>query len=576
MSISYEPLSRLESEIRLLTILPTSGTDRDEHIRCTLEIVSLVFPPSYTALSYCWGDPNDKGDIVVNEQRVQAGSNLIAALQQLREDNISKVWVDALCINQDDVEERNSQLLRMGAIYRRAEVTVAWLGLASDRTNDVFQSFTKILEDKERWPQPDDFGSVPQQAEAEMFALLGREYWYRVWIIQELALSKQVIVMCGSFQTTWATIEAALQMTTFRGHESLDHLRNIARLRKNIVEDKPVHIYEALYHSCHSLASEPRDKVFALLGLAYNAAAIMPIPNYAQSVPDLCLEMTLSAMAMTRSLDVILLGRVAGVESGPSWQANWLSLRLDSCSAKRIFMYLWDKLRPRFSRWFNPLSPNGNRWSASLDHLPNFQLRSHNILRAKGCLIDEITSLSSRWVEEPADDPVQDGVSIDDASPTVRVDSKELERLEGLLGRADSSLPKIDRETRTWFRRNGIFLSEAGYLEGWEDFLGFCRYFFESVEHFNSDSWRNCALRDLDMRFMLAQGKYKGWVDSDARVGDKVALLLGCTVPVILRPRVGGGYRLVGDSVIKGLMYGEGLEGVNIAELDYIESLLMT
>lgn len=99
MPISYESLDRLQSEIRLLTILPTSGNNEDQQIRCTLASVSLVFPPPYTALSYCWGDPPATEDIVVNGARVQAGPNLVAALQQFREKGILRIWADALCIS---------------------------------------------------------------------------------------------------------------------------------------------------------------------------------------------------------------------------------------------------------------------------------------------------------------------------------------------------------------------------------------------------------------------------------------------------------------------------------------------
>lgn len=73
------------------------------------------------------------------------------------------------------------------------------------------------------------------------------------------------------------------------------------------------------------------------------------------------------------------------------------------------------------------------------------------------------------------------------------------------------------------------------------------------------------------MRLMTTEKNRTGWVDSQAKVGDKVALLLGCTVPVVLRPRVGDGYEFVGDTIIYQLMEGEGLRDVNIEELDYID-----
>lgn len=70
---------------------------------------------------------------------------------------------------------------------------------------------------------------------------------------------------------------------------------------------------------------------------------------------------------------------------------------------------------------------------------------------------------------------------------------------------------------------------------------------------------------------MTTEKNRTGSVDSQAKVSDKVALLLGCTVPVVLQPRVGGGYEFVGDNIIYQLMEGEGLKYVNVEELDYID-----
>jgi hypothetical protein len=135
MAHRYQPLKTSVNEIRILSLLPAS--ERSSEICCKLHTVSLDSNPVYIALSYCWGDPTNPRRILldhcvkeVSDQReslaysltaYQVTANLHEALSSLRdpEDTIS-LWVDALCINQDDLEERSLQVLRMTAIYRSA------------------------------------------------------------------------------------------------------------------------------------------------------------------------------------------------------------------------------------------------------------------------------------------------------------------------------------------------------------------------------------------------------------------------------------------------------------------------
>ncbi len=78
------------------------------------------------------------------------------------------------------------------------------------------------------------------------------------------------------------------------------------------------------------------------------------------------------------------------------------------------------------------------------------------------------------------------------------------------------------------------------------------------------------SILKFNMRLSVTQEGYLGWVDEKARAGHRVALLLGCSVPVVVRPRAGGGWHLVGDAIIPGFMDGEGLEGVDVDGLEYI------
>jgi hypothetical protein len=120
----YTRLNFLSYEIRLLNI---QEAPFDESIRCALEQTTLIDPGSYYALSYRWDDLSDK-KIIVNDVIVKVGHNLEAALRQLRSRGYLRVWVDALCINQDDVEEKGLQIRNMRQIYSQAMCVISWLG----------------------------------------------------------------------------------------------------------------------------------------------------------------------------------------------------------------------------------------------------------------------------------------------------------------------------------------------------------------------------------------------------------------------------------------------------------------
>jgi hypothetical protein len=123
--ICYIPLNASQNEIRLLSLLPDDGV---HGVSCTLEHASLINPPKYVALSYCWGEPTCTKKISINGNAVNVTSNLESALRHLRAKGYRRLWIDAVCINQRDKIEKSQQLLWMGSIYRRAEEVAAWTG----------------------------------------------------------------------------------------------------------------------------------------------------------------------------------------------------------------------------------------------------------------------------------------------------------------------------------------------------------------------------------------------------------------------------------------------------------------
>ncbi|KAI2624220.1 heterokaryon incompatibility protein-domain-containing protein [Hypoxylon sp. NC1633] len=208
---THRALNRRHTEIRLLRICPG---DDNEPVAVSTMIVPLSWRcPPFIALSYCWGDPAITERITVNGSPMNATVNLVMALRQLRAFHNSPdklpyrsaktyLWIDAICINQTDIEEKNSQVPLMAGIYSSATHVLVWLG-AGDEGTDRFmhwlQSSWKLpiisfrrseyVLDK---PAPDDLYWLS-------LTILLRNWFSRIWVVQEAVLAKKdPLVICGS------------------------------------------------------------------------------------------------------------------------------------------------------------------------------------------------------------------------------------------------------------------------------------------------------------------------------------------------------------------------------------------
>ncbi|KAK3672080.1 hypothetical protein LTR78_008050 [Recurvomyces mirabilis] len=130
---------------RILCISPGSLEDP---IRCRLVVKQVMGVSSFEALSYTWSEDDQPSIrdrvITVNRSPCYVTSNLEAALRRLRQPKARRrIWVDAICINQADMDERSSQVMQMGQIYRNADRVIIWLG-EGDRSTDLAMSSTTM------------------------------------------------------------------------------------------------------------------------------------------------------------------------------------------------------------------------------------------------------------------------------------------------------------------------------------------------------------------------------------------------------------------------------------------------
>ena len=208
--IRYKPLSH-PSSIRLIVLEPGLQSQR---ISCHFLEGSLNSQP-YEALSYEWGDDVPAEMIFVDNVEVKICRNLYEALQHLKwEDKHKVIWIDALCIDQDNPEEKGRQVQMMDRIFKGAKRVVVWLGVEMDGSDRAIDAIARCYnyEHCGTWAKEtattneqvlqfiDSLFPVRNELSGritELVSLAERSYWGRVWIVQEFHLAQDSVIYCG-------------------------------------------------------------------------------------------------------------------------------------------------------------------------------------------------------------------------------------------------------------------------------------------------------------------------------------------------------------------------------------------
>lgn len=173
---SYSRLSPDPYTIRLLRILPDNGIS--ENVRCelfeyTLRMMHTAVHP-YEALSYAWGDKENPRSVIVNGQTFYVTDNLYAALLRLRDHSLARIiWADAICIDQENQEEKQGQIQLMAAIYAKASRVIVWLGETEDGSVRALEAIRRVSEKPTTDPNPH---------QREIQRLLERKWFRRIWV----------------------------------------------------------------------------------------------------------------------------------------------------------------------------------------------------------------------------------------------------------------------------------------------------------------------------------------------------------------------------------------------------------
>ena len=221
--------------IRILELQQSSDPD-DKIIRGQLRIIDLDENPSFTAISYCWGKYNSPSDVIYcGDEHLDVTKNAWSALWHIRKKfGPIKIWIDAICINQNDNNEKRVQLPLMNDIYSNAEVVYIWLGRGNKKTDRAMKyiqngglPFCLGMKKEEQ----DNIFSANYMSVRLGFHILfrlvtwrskphikglrvifGGRWIDRLWTLQEVLLARKPVLMCGEMTAPWKSLVFTLQL----------------------------------------------------------------------------------------------------------------------------------------------------------------------------------------------------------------------------------------------------------------------------------------------------------------------------------------------------------------------------
>ncbi|KAF4962406.1 hypothetical protein FSARC_9515 [Fusarium sarcochroum] len=660
----YKPLSQESQEFRLIRLCCTPKT---KLINLELRHASVSDNVAYHAVSYVWGDLEDIAQVTVDGQDFSVSRNLVALLQQLLDKGVTAwLWTDSICINQADQREKAWQVNAMDQIYGNAKLVYLWLGPSNPQTDMSMELLHKYgrqivvdLGGTEPWdneklnkqlfkalstgkkPSPGTHQAVhlfynlykerglhrpSEDRPLEDYPLLNgirdlmeRPFWRRVWIIQEVTLAQEALVMCGSASMPIEYISEAIdtlrQCTViFSEFSNLSFLQglgssyfttttlNLREYRQRGEEVSLLHLLLSDHEGPRYLATEPRDLIFGLLSIVRERDSFGLRADYSEPVGRVFARATKSFIDwwpptkdndwdVTFTLDSFRPSNIPGL---PSWTPDYESIGKNGFDI--------DTIKDNCAAFATKGAPS-SQLVAKPDEDPM-------ILFRKGCIVDTIIDVMEpfpdvSWAEVSSDTedaakacamiglPVMAFMNLgaeassdeDHIWKTVMLTFQDLYDEDKGPPQDKDVHPDIWKFMRALFRGDKVDPNTAQNVrdqlddldssdEEWEDMdtEAEASSSSDSSSEASSDDddsdeeetvtekmidkfWN--ALPDLKGRtlFKTASGML-GMGRTSVKGGDIVTLIWDVPTPIILRPD-GGNYLFLGDAYVDGIMKGE-------------------
>lgn len=355
---------KTETSIRVLDLLPGR---RGTEIRISLRVVDMSSGPDYEALSYTWGESSAGRSILVNEiYRLPVTDNLFHALRGLRRRSMpSTLWIDRICINQPDLEERGHQVGFMGHIYSQATCVNVHLGEPPSRTIPISLRAIGIV--AKEIGGVSHFCPPTRRSWRGVFDLLRNRHrvfikalennepqWQtRAWTVQEFVLAKKAFLCCGSYRMlyheAWLDTIVSFALDRFPSwlaftsldvagvllplEESTSRMQRFKRLEvaretASVRGDEIRDIYKALSWLVRKWATNPLDHVHSLLGMIEREEASFIMPNYTLLPSEVHATATYSSIRFRKNFDIFDFVGIRTPRSKaelPSWSVDFSS-----------------------------------------------------------------------------------------------------------------------------------------------------------------------------------------------------------------------------------------------------------
>ncbi|KIW00453.1 uncharacterized protein PV09_07978 [Verruconis gallopava] len=577
----YRPLKA--EEFRLLVLNPGFS---DEPIECFLEHYPVNGSKPFKALSYVWGTAMHNEPIRVDGFEFSVTENLYAFLKEFRKEYDAEIlWIDAICIDQQNIPERNAQIRQMKRVYEGADSVVIWLGNEVSTTKEAFEHLSHIYDSfwlqtvvKHNRPGA-QLSAITSEQVSLLFAgpsgsarawdgiedIFKRPWWSRIWVYQEATAPAKngSVVICGRHTiefTKILTVNKIVRNMISR-FEGLDRLEQC-----NSLNAVYMHIYSELRRAYHETgttlylrledlisvlrgfdATNPRDKLYALIPTSVDGDELIDV-NYELPVDEVYTNAALSIIQKHHSLDILghcTMSETGSLENLPSWVPNWTSKSGPIPFFKRSLVSQKTSEeaasgRDVIGKLFN--ASGDTRAQTSID-------RYSNILSVEGFIFDKVELVSPST-----------GNSHD--SSAIAVDW--IEWLDTLSCTPDAhqalrkALPRVLVADTYRFSvdvgmRGCIQPSLAGKV-GNESLLKINAIepddIHESVTGPHPASFRR--------KLIVTEQGYLGLTAEQVEKNDVVAICCGGQLPLVLRA-TSNHYTLIGEAYIHGIMDGEAM-----------------
>ena len=582
----FTPLHAARKEIRLLDVHPGR---QDTKLRCSILYESLLenLLPAYETVSYCWGDPTRRAIVEVDGADLGVPASCEETLRRMRhQDRKRTLWIDAVCIDQNNIEEKGRQVAFMGEVYQKASCNLIWLGEEDTETEQALTTIQLLYEDART--ETNDFKTLAETAYDEygayvisttglrvafdalpLLKFFNRPWFHRLWVVQEAALSKQSICHCGRFEVALTEILRTAQWLFYK-QRFLDFqifssrgIVNAARVWEfadheygwpHSADNKTTE-FRPLVHALRDFDSyDPRDHVFGVLGLYQTIVGIATLPR--ALLPDYERDPSEVLESRTR-LTIEERGDLDVLNSLLHWPAEVNELSLSSWVPRWHRPVVNDSDAPRLAFFFRA---DGD---CSLDRWLLVSYTDPSILSLTGFVITTVSTVTKIITPNQLDDPRELWLLVNDI--TMMSEGRSAPQIGGghdadvattlVAGRNSGRRPFTIDELSDYHAFKEHLRQNNGSLHNPDPENS---NLSTPLENIAAAARFRQALRDActDRRFFVTDSGHLGIGPSKAQVGDTVTVLYGSRWPVVLRAE-GSRHEMLGVSFVNGIMFGE-------------------